>query len=66
MIVSARTSETSTAIVSVIDSAAKNCPTTPFSSRSGRKTTTVVIVDVVTGPDELLHRLADRAGRDPA
>jgi hypothetical protein len=33
----------------VIESAAKNCPTTPWRSRRGRKTTTVVIVDVVTG-----------------
>ncbi len=49
MIVSATTSDTSTAIVSVIDSAWKNCPSTPVSSPSGRKTTTVVIVDVVTG-----------------
>ena len=36
-------------MVSVIDSAAKNWPTTPVSSRRGRNTTTVVIVDVVTG-----------------
>ena len=49
MIVTASTSETSTAIVSVMDSAAKNCPTTPCSSPSGRNTTTVVMVDVVTG-----------------
>ena len=61
MIVTASTSETSTAIVSVIESAAKNWPTTPSSSRSGRNTTTVVIVDVVTGHDQLLHRLADGA-----
>ena len=49
MIVSATTSDTSTAMVSVIDSAWKNCPSTPVSRPSGRKTTTVVIVDVVTG-----------------
>ncbi len=49
MIVSARTSDTSTAMVSVIDSALKNWPSTPVSSPSGRNTTTVVIVDVVTG-----------------
>ena len=49
MIVTASTSETRTAMVSVIESAAKNCPTTPSSSRSGRNTTTVVMVEVVTG-----------------
>ena len=49
MIVSASTSETSTAIVSVIESAEKNWPTTPVSSPSGGKTTTVVSVEVVTG-----------------
>ncbi len=49
MIVSATISDTRTAIVSVIDSAWKNWPSTPVSSPSGRKTTTVVIVDDVTG-----------------
>src|SRR4051812_49961447 len=49
MIVSASTSDTSTAIVSVIDSEWKNCPSTPVNKPSGRNTTTVVIVDVVTG-----------------
>src|SRR5438093_1012313 len=42
-------SDTSTAIVSVIDNAWKNWPTTPWSRPSGRKTTTVVSVEVVTG-----------------
>ncbi|OLC96755.1 MAG: hypothetical protein AUJ00_03535 [Gemmatimonadetes bacterium 13_1_40CM_3_70_6] len=46
---SARPSETSTATVSVVASAAKNWPTTPWSRPSGRNTTTVVIVEVVTG-----------------
>ena len=46
---SASSNETSTATVSVNESAAKNCPTTPSSNPSGRKTTTVVSVDVVTG-----------------
>ena len=49
MMVSARSSETSTAMVSVTESATKNCPTTPVSSPSGRNTTTVVMVEVVTG-----------------
>jgi hypothetical protein len=47
--VSASPSDTSTAIVSVIESAVKNWPTTPSSSPSGKNTTTVVMVDVVTG-----------------
>jgi len=47
--VSARPSETSTATVSVVASAAKNWPTTPCSRPNGRNTTTVVMVDVVTG-----------------
>src|SRR5207249_3165145 len=42
-------SDTSTAIVSVIDRAWKNWPTTPCSRPSGKNTTTVVRVDVVTG-----------------
>jgi hypothetical protein len=49
MSVSATIKDTSTAIVSVTDSAWKNCPSTPVSSPSGRNTTTVVSVDVVTG-----------------
>src|SRR2546430_7992683 len=49
MSVSASSSETSTATVSVVASAAKNWPTTPCSRPSGRNTTTVVMVDVVTG-----------------
>ncbi len=49
MSVSASASETSTATVSVAARAAKNCPTTPWSRPSGRNTTTVVMVDVVTG-----------------
>ena len=47
--VSARPSDTNTATVRVVASAAKNCPTTPCNRPSGRKTTTVVIVEVVTG-----------------
>src|SRR5207302_11299316 len=49
MIVRARPRDTSTATVSVVARAAKNCSTTPWSSPNGRNTTTVVIVDVVTG-----------------
>ena len=49
MTVSASSRETSTASVSVVASAAKNWPTTPCSRPSGRNTTTVVMVDVVTG-----------------
>ncbi len=49
MMVRARTSETSTATVNVVASAAKNWPTTPCSNPRGRNTTTVVSVDVVTG-----------------
>ena len=49
MSVRARARETRTATARVSDSAAKNCPTTPLSSTSGRNTTTVVSVDVVTG-----------------
>ncbi len=49
MIVSASSSDTSTAIESVIDNAWKNCPTTPCNRPNGRNTTTVVIVDDVTG-----------------
>jgi len=47
--VTARMRETRTATVRVMESAAKNWPTTPVNSRKGRKTTTVVSVDVVTG-----------------
>ena len=43
------TSEISTAAASVIDSARKNCPTTPDSMPSGTNTTTVVSVDPTTG-----------------
>src|SRR2546426_1812742 len=44
MSVSASSSETSTATVSVVASAAKNWPTTPCSKPSGRNTTTEVMV----------------------
>ena len=49
MMVNASPREISTAHVSVVASAAKNWPTTPVRRPRGRKTTTVVMVDVVTG-----------------
>ena len=49
MIVSARISDATTAVERVNESERKNCPTTPDSSPSGTKTTTVVRVELTTG-----------------
>ena len=59
---SASTIEISTATDSVIDSALKKSPTTPESSPSGAKTTTVVSVDPTIGRDELAGGGFDRVG----
>ena len=64
---SATGSESATAVASAIESEAKNCPATPPSIPSGRKTTTVVTVVPTTGQNSSsVPRRAASAGGRPA
>ena len=59
----ASASEISTATESDIESARKNWPGTPDSRPSGAKTTTVVSVELTSGPVDLRHRARGRSRR---